>query len=64
MFSLVVSLNLEIFTHAEEVNCGDENVNGIFETTETTVEWTKYETSNRTSDRMLVEDRQRVYPRS
>ena len=42
----------------------DENVNGIFETTETTVEWTKYETSNRTSDRMLVEDRQRVYPRS
>ena len=37
-----------------------ENVNGIFETTETTVEWTKHETSNS----MLVEDRQRVYPRS
>ena len=61
MFSLVGSLNLEIFAHTEEVNCGDETVNGIFETT---VEWTKYETSNRTSDRMLVEDRQRVYPRS
>ena len=41
----------------EEVNCADENVNGIFETT---VEWRKHEISNR----MLVEGRQRVYPRS
>ena len=40
--------------HAEEVNCGDENVHEIFETTETTLEWIKHETSNR----MLVEDRQ------
>ena len=43
--------------HAEEVNCADENVNGIFETT---VEWRKHETSNR----ILAEDRQRFYPRS
>ena len=30
-------------------------MNEIFETTETTLEWTNHETSNRTSDRMLVE---------
>ena len=28
--------------HAEELNCGDENVNEIFETA---VEWRKHETS-------------------